>query len=93
LEHENELIIDGENAVHAISYRGQSQRERRRRVCVLKTTDGGKNWNFVSWIADLNQLDFPIMPASGRLSDQREIFRTTSQRENQEQYIDAYFPR
>ena len=58
------------------------------RVMCLKTTDGGINWDFVSWIGP-EPNGFSIMPASVRISE-KEILVTTRRRENSRRFIDAY---
>lgn len=61
------------------------------RVMCVKTTDGGKAWDFVSWIGPEPE-GFSIMPASVRISD-TEILVTTRRREASRRYIDAYLSR
>lgn len=61
------------------------------RVMCVKTTDGGKTWDFVSWIGPEPE-GFSIMPASVRISD-TEILVTTRRREASRRYIDAYLSR
>lgn len=58
------------------------------RVMGVKTIDGGKKWNFVSWIGPEPD-GFSIMPASVRISD-TEILVTTRRREESGRFIDAY---
>ena len=59
-----------------------------RPMCV-QTTDGGKNWNFVSWIGPEPE-GFSIMPASTRLLE-NEILVVTRRREADRRFIAAYF--
>lgn len=56
-------------------------------MCV-RTTDGGQNWNFVSWIGPEPE-GFSIMPASVRLSES-EILVTVRRREGPKRWISAY---
>lgn len=58
-----------------------------RPMCV-KTTDGGKNWSFVSWIGPEPE-GFSIMPASVRLSA-HEILVTVRRRERSGRFIAGY---
>ncbi len=53
-----------------------------------RTTDGGKTWNFVSWITPLPE-GFAIMPSSVRLSE-TEILSTVRVRKGSKRWIDAY---
>jgi len=82
-----DYIIDGENECMLFLTAAKANGKEGRVLCV-KTTDGGKNWNFVSWIGP-EPAGFSIMPASVRLSD-KEILVTTRRREESGQYIDAY---
>ena len=58
-----------------------------RTLCV-ETTDGGKNWSFVSWIGPEPE-GFSIMPASVRLSA-NEILVTVRRREGSVRFIAGY---
>lgn len=58
------------------------------RVMCVKTIDGGKKWDFVSWIGPEPE-GFSIMPASVRLSG-TEILVTTRRREESGRFINAY---
>jgi len=58
-----------------------------RPMCV-KTTDGGKNWSFVSWIGPEPE-GFSIMPASVRLSA-HEVLVTVRRRERSGSFIAGY---
>ncbi len=58
------------------------------RVFCTRTTDGGKSWQFVSWIGPEPQ-GFSIMPSSVRLSPSR-ILTTLRRKEGPEHWIDAY---
>ncbi len=59
------------------------------RPMVVKTTDGGINWSYPSWIGPEPE-GFSIMPASARLSD-NEILVTVRRREGEHRFISAYF--
>jgi hypothetical protein len=58
------------------------------RVFCARTRDGGKNWDFVSWIGPEPE-GFSIMPSSLRLRD-RTILTTIRRKEGDEHWIDAY---
>lgn len=66
----------------------KSNKKEGRPMCV-QTKDGGKNWDFVSWIGPEPE-GFSIMPASVRLSD-HEILVTTRRREADRRFINAYY--
>jgi hypothetical protein len=59
------------------------------RPMVVKTTDGGINWSYPSWIGPEPE-GSSIMPASARLSD-NEILVTVRRREGEHRFISAYF--
>jgi len=82
-----DYIIDGKNECMLFLTAAKANGKEGRVMCV-KTTDGGKNWNFVSWIGPEPE-GFSIMPASVRLSD-KEILVTTRRREASQRFIDAY---
>jgi BNR repeat-like domain len=58
------------------------------RVFAVRTTDGGKNWTFVSWIGP-EPNGFSIMPSSVRLSESR-ILTTLRRKEGEYHWIDAW---
>jgi len=58
------------------------------RVFAVRTTDGGKNWNFVSWIGP-EPNGFSIMPSSLRISKSR-ILTTLRRKEGDQHWIDAW---
>jgi hypothetical protein len=58
-----------------------------RPLCV-KTADGGKSWQFVSWIAD-EPPGYAIMPSTVRLGDQ-ELLTTIRYRTGDNSWIDAF---
>ncbi len=55
------------------------------RVLCVNTTDGGRNWSFLSWIGD-EPSGYAIMPASVRISA-REILVTVRQKEGDRSFI------
>ncbi|MCM4167492.1 hypothetical protein KCTC52924_01010 [Arenibacter antarcticus] len=82
-----DYIIDGENECMLFLTAAKANGKEGRVLCV-KTMDGGKNWDFVSWIGP-EPVGFSIMPASVRLSD-KEILVTTRRREESGRFIDAF---
>jgi hypothetical protein len=54
-----------------------------------RTTDGGKTWNFVSWIAD-EPPGYSIMPSSVRLSG-HGLFSSVRVRDGDKSWIEGYF--
>jgi hypothetical protein len=58
------------------------------RVFAVRTTDGGKTWNFVSWIGP-EPNGFSIMPSSVRISESR-ILTTLRRKESEQHWIDAW---
>ncbi len=59
-----------------------------RPLCV-RTTDGGKTWKFLSWIAPEQGEGFSIMPASVRLGDS-DILATVRDHEGPRRWIATY---
>ena len=57
-------------------------------VFLARTADGGKSWNFVSWIGP-EPNGFSIMPGSVRLSPKR-ILTTLRRKEGDQHWIDAW---
>jgi len=56
-------------------------------ICI-RTTDGGKSWEFLSWIGEKKN-GFSIMPASVRLSES-EILVVTRRRDGPRRWLSAY---
>jgi len=69
-----DYIVDGKNKCMLFLTAAKSDGKEGRVICV-KTTDGGKNWSFVSWIGPEPEEGYSIMPASVRLS-KKEILVT-----------------
>ena len=82
-----DYLVDGKDACTAFITAAKQNREEGRPLCI-RTADGGKTWNFVSWIGPEPE-GFAIMPASVRLSD-TEILVTVRRREGPKRYISAY---
>ena len=68
-----DYIVDSKNECMLFLTAAKSNGKEGRVMCV-KTTDGGKNWSFVSWIGPEPE-GYSIMPASVRLSE-KEILVT-----------------
>lgn len=58
------------------------------RVLCARTIDGGKTWNFASYIGP-EPAGFSIMPSTVRLSD-AELLTTVRRREGPKRFIDSY---
>ena len=58
------------------------------RPLVVRTTDGGRTWKFVSWIGP-EPAGFAIMPSTVRLGS-RELLTTLRVHEGQRRWIDAW---
>lgn len=82
-----DYIIDSKNECMLFITAAKSNGREGRPMCV-KTTDGGKNWSFVSWIAPEPE-GYSIMPASVRLSA-RKILVTVRRREKSGTFIAGY---
>ncbi|MEZ4969183.1 MAG: sialidase family protein [Flavobacteriaceae bacterium] len=82
-----DYIIDGKDKCMLFLTAAKANGKEGRVMCV-KTMDGGRTWDFVSWIGP-EPKGFSIMPASVRISD-NEILVTTRRREEKRRYIDAY---
>lgn len=83
-----DYIIDSRDECMLFITAGKSN-GRSGRSMVVKTTDGGLNGSFVSWIGPEPE-GFSIMPASVRLSD-TEILVTVRRRDDPFKYISAYY--
>ncbi|MCK4677154.1 MAG: exo-alpha-sialidase [Bacteroidales bacterium] len=82
-----DYIIDSKNKCMLFITAVKSNGKEGRTLCV-ETTDGGKNWSFVSWIGPEPE-GFSIMPASVRLSA-HEILVTVRRRERSGRFIAGY---
>jgi hypothetical protein len=59
------------------------------RVFCARTTDGGMNWKFVSWIGEESP-GFSIMPSSVRVSSSEIVTATRVKRDQDTSWIDLY---
>jgi hypothetical protein len=82
-----DYIVNGESDCMLFLTAAKSDGEEGRLLCV-RTTDGGKTWERVSWIGPEPQ-GFEIMPASVRLSE-TDILVTGRVREGPRRWISAY---
>jgi len=80
------LVDDAKTLTAFITASKENGREGR--TLCIRTSDGGKTWNLVSWIGE-EPKDFSIMPSSVRLSPTR-ILTTLRQKEGSEHFIDAW---
>ena len=82
-----DYIVNGKNDLTAF-ITAHKLNGREGRVFAVRTTDGGKTWNFVSWIGP-EPNGFSIMPSSVRLSPTR-ILTTLRRKEGEQHWIDAW---
>lgn len=66
----------------------EKKNRREGRVFCARTNDGGKTWNFISWLGPEPE-GFAIMPSSVRLS-KTEILTAIRRKEGPQHWIDAY---
>lgn len=83
-----DYIVDSQNEA-MLFLTVQKKNGKEGRVMCVKTIDGGKSWDFVSWIGD-EPTGYSIMPASVRLS-KNEILVTMRDKEGDASYIASYF--
>ncbi len=83
-----DYIVDSSNEMLLFLTVQKSNKKEGRVMCV-KTTDGGLNWKFLSWIGE-EPIGYDIMPASVRIS-KSEILVTTRTLEGKASYISTYF--
>ncbi len=82
-----DYIVDSKDECTLFITAAKENGKEGRPLCV-RTTDGGKTWNLLSWIGPEPE-DFSIMPASVRLSE-TEILVTVRMREGPERWIGTY---
>lgn len=58
------------------------------RPCCVRTTDGGKSWKFISWIAP-EPKGFSIMPSTVRLAD-KSLLTALRRREGRRRWIETF---
>jgi len=82
-----DYVVNGKHDLIAF-ITAAKQDNREGRVFVTRTKDGGKTWQFVSWIGP-EPSGFAIMPSSVRLSPNR-ILTSIRRKEGPQHFIDAY---
>ena len=83
-----DYIVDGKETCTLFITAAKPNGREGRPLCV-RTTDGGKTWKFLSWIAPDPEEGFSIMPASLRLSE-TDILVTVRDREGPRRGIATY---
>ena len=83
-----DYIVDGQATCTLFITAAKPNGREGRPLCV-RTTDGGKTWKFLSWIAPEPEEGFSIMPASLRLSE-TDILVTVRDREGPRRWIATY---
>lgn len=82
-----DYIVDGKHECMLFLTAGKSDGTEGRPFC-MRTTDGGKTWEFVSWIMPEPE-GFGIMPSTVRL-DENTLLTTIRRREEKNRWIAAY---
>ncbi len=82
-----DYLVNGKHDCMVFLTAAKSNRREGRPFCA-RTVDGGKTWEFVSWIGPEPE-GFAIMPSSVRLSENR-IITSVRRRENERRWIDTY---
>ncbi len=59
------------------------------RTLAVKTSDGGLNWEFLSWIGEEPEVGFRIMPSTVRLGGE-ELLTTVRRREGNRRVIESF---
>lgn len=83
-----DYIVDGEQELSAFLTVAKSN-EREGRVAHAKTTDGGENWEIVSWIGPEPE-GFNIMPSSVRLSSTEILTVIRTRTEDGQDLLTSY---
>lgn len=82
-----DYIIDGPREC-TLFLTAKKENGKEGRVFCTRSTDGGKNWKFLSWIGP-EPAGFCIMPSTVRL-DKRRLLTTIRVRDGERNWIDAY---
>jgi hypothetical protein len=82
-----DYLVNGRHDCLLFLTADKQNRQEGRPLCV-RTTDGGKSWNFVAWIGDEPE-GFAIMPSSMRLSE-AELLTAVRRREPERRWIETY---
>ena len=83
-----DYIVDGKHECMIFLTAAKSNGEEGRLLCA-RTTDGGANWDFVSWIGPEPEEGFYIMPATVRLSP-NELYLAARRRAGERRWIVAF---
>ena len=82
-----DYLVNDENDCFLFQTAAKPNGEEGRPFCA-RSTDGGKTWNFVSWINESPE-GFGIMPSTIRLSD-RELLSAVRRRNGDRRWIETY---
>ncbi len=82
-----DYIVDGKHELTAF-ITASKENGREGRVFCTRTRDGGKTWDFLSWLGD-EPKGFSIMPSSVRLTSKR-ILTTVRREEGDDHFIDSW---
>ena len=85
-----DYVVDGQHEAMLFMTAGKSNGREGRPFC-MRTTDGGRTWEFVSWIMGEPE-GFAIMPATVRL-DEDTLLTTIRSREGDRRWISAFISR
>ncbi len=85
-----DYIVNGKHDCMLFLTAAKEDREEGRPLCV-RTTDGGKTWNFIAWIGP-EPKGFSIMPSTVRLSA-TDLLTTLRVHEGDRRWIDAWISR
>lgn len=83
-----DYIVEGEKELSVFLTTAKSNKKEGR-VAFAKTTDGGVNWELVSWITD-EQEGFDIMPSSIRLSPTELLTVIRTRTGDRQDFLTAY---
>jgi hypothetical protein len=82
-----DYLVNGKHDCMLFLTAAKRNQQEGRPLCV-RTTDGGKTWNFVAWIADEPE-GLAIMPSTVRISE-RELLTAVRRREAGRRWIETH---
>jgi BNR repeat-like domain len=82
-----DYVVNGRDECMLFLTAAKANRREGRPLCV-RTTDGGRTWEFVAWIGE-EPAGFAIMPATVRLGE-RELLSAIRRREGSRHWIETY---
>lgn len=85
-----DYIVDGEKDLKAFVTVAKSNK-REGRVAMVQTTDGGLNWELVSWLGDDEPEGFDIMSSSIRISGNELLSVIRTRTENRVDLLTAHY--